>query len=66
MGVFIILGLVVAGLVLWGVRHDLRQRRLGGSPTGHDVSRAAGRARGDSDAHGGMGTSDGGPGAGGG
>jgi hypothetical protein len=62
MGVLIILGLVVLGLVLWGLRHDLRQRRLGGTQ-GHDVSRAAARARGESDRHGGMGTSDGGPGA---
>jgi len=65
MAVFIILGFVVLAFVAWGIRYDLKQRRLKSPLTDHSTDRAARRARADADAHGGMNSSDGGLGPGG-
>ena len=62
MPILLIILIPLGALVIYAVVFDLKRRRRGGAPRGHDISSAARTARTNEDAHGVQGGLGGGPG----
>jgi hypothetical protein len=55
MAILLVILIPLGALVIYAVVFDLRRRRRGGAPRGHDISSAARLARANADAHGAVG-----------